>query len=273
MLQYEFMRIAFIAGVMLGIAIPLVGSTNVYKRLSMSGDALAHTSLAGVAIGLAAGLNPTILSIVFCILAFLVIEFMRKRFPRFSELGVALVLSAGIGIAGIASSFTSSANFDSYLFGSILLVDWDEIAIIGTLLMAVVVFYVFFYWRIFAVVYDEEEASINRVKVGILNFVQSLLTALTIAVSAKIIGSLIVSSLMVIPVAAALQIGHSYKTTLFYAVAFSLTSVIIGLIISYYWGLRPGATIVVVSLALLLLAMAYRQIKKSISGHLAASKS
>ncbi len=258
MLDFEFMRMALAAGIMLGLTIPLIGLTNVYKRLSMSGDALAHTSLAGVAIGLAAGLNPLFSSVAFCVVAFLIIEFLRRRFPRFSEIGVAVVLSAGIGIAGIASSFTSSANFDSYLFGSILLIGWDDLLIVGILLLAVLAFYFLFYWRIFAMVYDEDEAKSNGIKIGGLNFVQSLLTALTIAISAKIIGSLIVSSLMVIPVASAMQIGKSYKRTGLLSVALSLFSVIGGLIGSYYWGLRPGATIVMVSLLFLIVAFLFR---------------
>jgi len=268
MLQYEFMRLAFVAGLMLGIAIPLVGSTNVYKRLSMSGDALAHTSLAGVAIGLAAGFSPLVSSIIFCVVAFLIIEFLRRRFPRFSELGVAIVLSFGIGVAGIASSFASSANFDSYLFGSILLIGWEELAAIGALLIAVVVFYIFFYWRIFYLVYDEDEARINGIGVSLISFFQSLLTALTIAISAKIIGSLIVSSLLVVPVASAILLNQSYKKTLFLSVLFSLASVIVGLVVSFYWDFRPGATIVVSSLVFLIATMLFQQGRKTIHRYL-----
>lgn len=262
MLQYEFMRMALMAGLLLSIAVPLVGSTAVYKRLSMSGDALAHTSLAGVAIGLACGFSPLIVSVIICVIAFLIMEFLRRKFPRFSELGVAIVLSAGIGIAGIASSFTSSANFDAYLFGSILLVDSSSLWFIVGLVIAVVAFYVVFYWPIFFTVYDEEEAKTRGIPVEAIDFFQSLLTALTIAVSAKIIGSLIVSSLMVVPVATALQLKKNYKTTLWVSILFSFASVLLGLVVSYYQGLRPGATIVIVSLAFLVLAMIYEFLKK-----------
>ena len=89
MLTFKFMRIAFIVAILLGIAIPLVGSSAVYKRLSSSGDALAHSSLAGVAIGLAAGLNPLLISILTCIVSFFVIELLRKKFNKYSEVGVA----------------------------------------------------------------------------------------------------------------------------------------------------------------------------------------
>jgi len=264
MFQYEFMRLALGAGLLLSIIIPLVGSTNVYKRLSMSGDALAHTSLAGVAVGLASGLSPLVLSIAFCVGAFLVIEILRKRFPRFSELGVAVVLSLGIGVAGIASSFASSANFDAYLFGSILLIGWEEIIWVLALFIAVIAFYSVFYWSVFAVVYDEEEAKIAGLKVNAINYVQSLLTALTIAISAKIIGSLIVSSLLVVPVASALSFNVGYRKTMIWSIVFSFVSMMVGLTLSFYFSLRPGAAIVIVSIVFLVLSFSVQFFVKTL---------
>ena len=255
MFDYQFMRYAVLAGLMLGLIIPLLGSTTVFKRLSLSGDALAHTSLAGVAIGLAAGLNPLVISMVSCVVAFMIIELFRKKFQKYSELGVAIVLSAGIGLAGLISSFVSATNFDSYLFGSIILIDGWELWLIGGISVAVVVFYALFYRQIFAAVYSEDEAKANGVKTNWVNLAQAFLTAVAVALSAKTIGSLVVSSLMVIPVAASLQVNKSYRGTLLFSVVISLASVMAGLTISYYAGLRPGATIVMVSIAVLILIM------------------
>ena len=251
MLAYEWMRIAFVAAVVLGIALPLVGSTAVYKRLSSSGDALAHSSLAGVAIGLVAGLNPLVVSIIACVVSFLIIELLRKRFSKFSELGVAIVLSAAIGIAGILSRYARSLNFDSYLFGSILLIKQEELIASCIIAAIVVTFYIVFYRRIAASLYSEDEAKVNGVKVGALNFAHSLLLSITIAISAKVVGSLVVSSMIVVPVAIALLFKRGYFQTTLLSLAASLLSMIGGLVISYYADWAPGATIVSLSVVIL----------------------
>jgi len=249
------MQMAFAVGLLLAITIPLVGSTAVYKRLSMTGDALAHSSLAGVAIGLAAGFNPLLTSVLVCIVSILIIELIRKRFSKFSELGVAVVLSAGIGIAGIMTSYTKVGNFDSYLFGSILLVDKLELYLVIGLFVIVGLFYLFFHKQIFATIYNEEEAKVQGIHTGIINFVQSLLLALTIALSAKTIGSLVVSSLIVLPIATALQFKKNYLSSLIIAIIASVLSTFIGLTGSYYLDYKPGSTIVVVAVILLLICL------------------
>ena len=120
MLNYSFMRYAFIVGIMLSLIFPLVGQTAVLKRLSTKGDALSHTALLGVAIGLVSGANPLVIAIITCIIASLVIEFIRRKFNKYSELSVAIVMSASIAFAAIISNFASGNSFSSYLFGSIL---------------------------------------------------------------------------------------------------------------------------------------------------------
>ncbi|MCI2110799.1 MAG: metal ABC transporter permease [Bacilli bacterium] len=259
MFAYSFMRLAFAVGILLAIAIPLVGSTAVFKRLSMAGDALAHTSLAGVAIGLAAGTNPLYVAVIACVVAFLIIELIRKKFQKFSELGVAVVLSAGVAIAGVMTSFTTAANFEQYLFGSIVLVSMDELYITIALVAVVVLAYLFFHEQILASIYSEDEAKIQGVKPELINLAHSLLLSLVIAISSKIIGSMVVSSLIVLPVACALQLKRNYLWTILSSIGFSLVSVTSGLVASYYLDLRPGATIVSVNVAILLVLLLVSQ--------------
>lgn len=254
MLTYKFMQVAFVVSLLLGIVIPLLGSSAVFKRLSSSGDALAHSSLAGVAIGLAAGLNPLWTAVLCCVVSFLIIELLRRKFNKYSEIGVAVVLSASIGLAGILSSFTSASNFDAYLFGSILLISDEELYLTLGLFASVVAFYVLFYHQIFASLYSESESKVSGIKVNGLTFIQDLLFSLTIAVSSKIMGSLVVSSLVVLPTAVALQFKKGYKWTLLFSVFASLTAMLSGLTISYYADLKPGATIVMVLIGELILA-------------------
>lgn len=255
MFQSSIMVMAFVVGTLLAVAIPLVGSTAVFKRLSNTGDALAHTSLAGVAIGLACGLNPLITSVIACVVSILVIELIRKKFSKFSELGVAVVLSAGIGIAGIMTSYTKVSNFDSYLFGSILLIDNLELYLVIGIFALDVLFYVFFHKQIFATIYNEEEAKVQGINTSLINFIQSLLLALTIALSAKTIGSLVVSSLIVLPIATALQFKKNYLLTILIAIGFSLVSTFLGLTGSYYLDYKPGSTIVIVAVIFLVICL------------------
>ena len=258
MLAYEWMRIAFLAAIVLGIALPLVGSTAVYKRLSSSGDALAHSSLAGVAIGLVSGLNPLYISIAACVISFLIIELLRKKFSKFSELGVAVVLSAAIGVAGILSRFARSLNFDSYLFGSILLIQQEELIAAIIICVIIVVFYLVFFKALGATLYSEEEAKVSGVKVNAISFAHSLLLSIAIAISAKVVGSLVVSSMLVLPTAIALLFKKGYRFTAFLSLGASLVSMIGGLTLSYYLDFPPGATIVSFSVALLLLVLLVR---------------
>lgn len=252
MLTYEFMRIALVVAILIGITLPLLGSGVVYKRLSSSGDALAHTSLAGVAIGLAAGFNPLLISIIACIVSCLIIELLRKKFSKFSEIGVVVVLSIGVGIAGILSTYTSASNFESYLFGSILLINTWELILVIVITCVVVLLSILFYSPFLSILYSEEEAKAKGIKVGLFNFCHSLILSVVVAIGAKVVGSLVVSSLLVLPIAAAMQFKKGYKWTLIIGVIIGVISMVSGLTISYYANWRPGATIVLFAVAVLL---------------------
>ncbi len=253
MLTYKFMQLAFVVCILLGVIIPLLGSSVVFKRLSSSGDALAHSSLAGVAIGLAAGLNPLFISIIACIISFFIIELLRKKFNKFSEMGVAVVLSGAIGLAGILSNFTTSSNFESYLFGSILLISDIELYLCIGLFVLVTLFSIIFYRQIFASLYSEGESKVAKINVNFIQFTQDLLFSIMIAISAKVVGSLVVSSLVVLPTAIALQFKKGYRFTLFFSIFVSIFIMTIGLTISYYANLKPGATIVMFAICILFL--------------------
>lgn len=252
MLTYEFMRIALVVAILIGITLPLLGSGVVYKRLSSSGDALAHTSLAGVAIGLAAGFNPLLISIIACIVSCLIIELLRKKFSKFSEIGVVVVLSIGVGIAGILSTYTSASNFESYLFGSILLINTWEFILVIVITCVVVLLSILFYSPFLSILYSEGEAKAKGIKVGLFNFCHSLILSVVVAIGAKVVGSLVVSSLLVLPIAAAMQFKKGYKWTLIIGVIIGVISMVSGLTISYYANWRPGATIVLFAVAVLL---------------------
>ena len=156
MFKYAFMQRAFIVGILLAAVIPCIGIVVVCKRLSMIGDALSHTSLAGVAIGLILGINPVFTASVTCVLAALGMEGIRRKLPRFSEISIAITMSAGIGLAGVLSGFVkNTANFNSFLFGSIVAISNEELYLVVSICMAVLLLFILFYKSIAKVKMDD----------------------------------------------------------------------------------------------------------------------
>lgn len=251
--RYPFMQRAFVVGILVALLTTCIGMVVVLKRLSMVGDALSHSSLAGVAIGLLGNFNPILGAMGAAVVSAFGIEYLRKAFRRYSEIAIAIVMSAGIGLAGNLSGFVKkAANFNSFLFGSIVAIDDFEFYLVLGIGALVLLLSFLFYKELFYVTFDEEGAVLAGIPVRWINRLFTLLTALTIAVAARTVGSLVISSLLVIPVATALQLGKSYRSTLFVSMGLSVAYTILGLFCSFYWNLKPGATIVLISVVGLL---------------------
>ena len=253
-LQYGFMQRAFLVGILLAVITPCIGITIVLKRMSMIGDALSHSSLAGVVLGLILGVNPVAGAVVMCIVAALGIEAIRKKIPRYSEVAISIVMSAGIGLAGVLSGFVkNSANFNSFLFGSIVAISDAEMISVIVVSVVVLVLFLLLYKELFYISLDERSARLAGVPVGIVNFIFTIMIAVTVSVAARTVGALMVSSMMVVPVACAMQLGKNFKQTVWYAVGLNVLFMIIGLFAAFYLGLKPGGTIVLVGVAALLI--------------------
>ncbi len=249
MLQYGFMQKALFAGILFGIMLPCIGVVIVLKRLSMVGDALSHISLAGVAGGMLMGIHPVTGAVLTCISAGFGIEWMRRRFKAYEELSIALTMSFGVGLAGVLSGFVKNAgSFHQFLFGSIVAITSSEMWIICVMSIFVIVVFSVFYHELMIYAFDEDTAKLKKVKSSLIQFVFTLLTAGAVAVASKIIGALLVSSMMVIPVACALQIAKSYKETLLYSIAFAQCFLLLGLILSFYFNLKPGGSTVLLGI-------------------------
>ncbi|BAE81894.1 metal ABC transporter permease [Desulfitobacterium hafniense] len=260
-LEYDFMRRAFIVGILLAVIIPCIGIIVVLKRLSMIGDALSHTSLAGVAAGLIMGINPILGAVTACIAAALGIEFIRKKIPKFSEMSIAIVMSAGIGLAGVLSGHVkNAANFNSFLFGSIVSISDFEMILVAGISCIVMLAFILLYKELFYIALDERAARLSGVPVGVINFIFTILTAVTVSVAARTVGALIVSSMMVVPVACAMQVGKSYRQTVIYGIIFAVVFTVTGLFLSYYLKLKPGGTIVLLGVLCLVVMLLIKQI-------------
>lgn len=253
MFEYAFMQKAFLVGILLAIIIPLIGVIVVLKRLSMIGDALSHTSLAGVALGLLLGIEPIVGAVVVCVIAAFSIETIRRRLPRYAEISISIIMSVGIGLASVLTGFIEDgAVFNSYLFGSIVAITDTEVLMVIIVTVIVVVTFLLLYKELMFITFDEQGAILAGLPVKKINFVITLLTAITVSVAARSVGALIVSSLMVIPVVCAMQVANSYKKTVIYSVLFAVAFTVVGLVLSYYFNLKPGGTIVLTGVVVLI---------------------
>ncbi len=245
--EYEFMQRAFIVGIALAIIIPLIGLVMVLKKSSMIGDTLAHTSLAGVAAGLLIGFNPIVGAIVACVIAVFAIEAIQKKLPKNRDLGMAVVLTIGISIAGLLSThIPSGMNFNSFLFGSISLVGKNDLLIIVSIAAVILLVFLAIVKDLYLITLDERLAKLSGVKVSLINFIFTLLTAITVGIAAKTVGALIVSSLMILPAACAMQFEKGFFITLLLSVGFGFIYTVAGLFVAFYANQRAGATIVLI---------------------------
>ena len=256
--QYSFMVRAFEAGIAIAIIAPLIGMFLVVRRYSLLADTLAHTSLAGVAIGLLFSINPVLSAIILSVVASLGIEQLRASRRVFSESVLALFLSGSLAVAVVILSLAKgfNASLFGYLFGSISTVSQTDVWVIVALAVMVFLNVVLLYKELFFVSFDEELAQASGLPVRRLNFTIVLLAAITVALSIRIVGVLLIGALMVIPVISAIQYGRGFRATLILSVIFSLFSVLIGLFTSYYFNLASGGAIVLVALVIFLLSLA-----------------
>ncbi|OGY33431.1 MAG: metal ABC transporter permease [Candidatus Andersenbacteria bacterium RIFCSPHIGHO2_12_FULL_45_11] len=255
--EYSFMVRAFAAGAVIGILAPLIGSFLVARRYSLIADSLSHVSLAGVAIGLLTGIYPVYTAIAASVVAAIIIERLRASKRVSGDSALAIFLSAGLAVAitllGLAGGFT--VDLFSYLFGSITTVREVDVLHIGILGIVVGGAIALLYKELVFVSFDEEVAQVSGIPAKALNTVLVVLTAVTVALSMRIVGALLVGALMVIPVVAAMQIAKSFKATIWYAIAIGLASVISGLFAAYYLDIPAGGAVVLASLALLGISM------------------
>ncbi len=257
-LQYGFMVRALEAGVLVALLAPLIGIFLVLRRYSLIADTLSHISLAGVAIGLLAGLNPILTAIGASVISAVTIERLRMGKKVYGDTALSLFLSGGLALAvvliGLSHGFT--VDLFSYLFGSIVTVTNSDIAVIGVLGIIVIAALLCFYKELVYIAFDEEAAQVSGLPTRFVNFIFIILAAITVALCIPIIGILLISALIVIPVVTALQLKLSFTKTILAAEAVSLFSVITGIIISFYAKLSPGGTIVLLMLAVFMVVLA-----------------
>ena len=265
LLKYEFLQNAFLSGMIIGMIAPLLGVFIVVRRLSLIADALSHVTLAGIAgslylsqsfVGLAT-LNPIYLGIVASVSGSMLIERLRRLYKHYEELAIPIIMSGGLGVSAILISLASGFNTDlmSYLFGSVSAVSRQDLYIVLAVAIIVFIFLFAFFKELFVLSFDEEYAKASGLPAKWVHFLFMIVVALVIAASMRIVGILLVSSLITLPVAAAMRMAKGFKEAIMYSIVFGELAVVIGLVSAFYLDLAPGGTIVVTSIIILLIVI------------------
>ncbi len=250
--QYGFMLRALAAGLMIGTIAPTIGVFLVLRRLSLIADTLAHIALAGVALGLLAGLHPALGALVVAVVGAVGIERLRVAGRLYGEAALAIFLSGGLALAvvliGLGRGFT--VDLFSYLFGSITAVQPRDLWVTLGLGLVVLGTVAVLYKELFAITFDEEAARVQGVPVDALNLLMTFLVAVTVVVAMRVVGVLLTSALIVIPAASALRLARSFRSALYIAVVYALIAVFIGVTVSFYLNLAAGGAIVLAAIVL-----------------------
>ena len=255
--EFEFMRLAFAAGAVVGVLAPAIGFFLVQRGMSLVGDGVGHVAFAGVAAGLLLDVSPIAAALVAAVAGGVAIELLRARRGAAGDQALALVFYTGIaaGVVLVALAGSLDASLFQYLFGSILTVSRGEVLAIVALGAAGLAVVGLLYRPLAAVVLDEEGARVAGVPVDALNVVLAALAAVTVALSMRVVGVLLVAALMVLPVTAAARVAWSMRSAFALSLAVGLASVLAGLTVAYYGDLPPGGTIVLVAAAMVVAAV------------------
>ena len=256
MFSYPFMQRALIAGVLVSLCAALLGVSLVLKRYSMIGDGLSHVSFGSLAIAVALGITPLYFSIPVVILAaFLLLRVADN--PRWNADAAIAAMSASalaIGILVISRTTGMTTDVDNYMFGSVLAMSRSDVALSVILSVAVLVLFVLFYHKLFAITFDESFSRATGLKVDRYNTLLAILTALTIVVGMRMMGAMLISSLVIFPALTAMRLFKSFRAVVTCAAVTSVVCFCAGLTISFVFSTPVGATVVAADLTVFLLA-------------------
>ena len=263
LLSYRFFQNAMLGGVIAAAACAAVGLFLILKKEAMIGDGIAHTAFGGIALGLLLGINPLLGALAVSVLAVLAISYMRRRNVAPSDSAIAVMLALGFSFGLIVISIVRGFNVElfSYLFGSILTIDEVDLLFVSLLGVVVLLFLGFFRRELLAMVFDEDDSRVMGVPTNTLSVAFDLLVAATIVLSIKVIGTVLVVALLVLPGLSALQLNLSFRETILTAVGFSIASTVLGILFSAAFDVATSGVIVLVAVLLFLLTIAYKKLQ------------
>ncbi|MDU0450542.1 metal ABC transporter permease [Staphylococcus chromogenes] len=270
-LNFEFIRYSFISGLLIGLIAPLIGTFIVVRRLSLIADALSHVTLSGISFGMFivsassafAFVNPIWTGILFAIVGALLIEKLRTSYSNYQEIAIPILMSSGIGLSAIFISLADGFNQElvGLLFGSISAVSFSDLVTITIISILVLAFIVLFYKELFILSFDAEYSKVIGIPKWI-SFLFIIIVALVISASMRVIGVLLVSALITLPVAIAMRWSKGFKQFIIMSIVIGEFSVIAGLITAFYLDISPGGVIVVILILLLGLTFLLQKVTK-----------
>lgn len=267
--EYDFLQRALIAAMLVGFAAPLVGVFLVQRRLALLGDGMGHVALTGIGLSLLLGTTPVLTAMVAAAVGALIVEFIRARSRTAGDLALALVFYGGIagGVVLASASNSGNANLTQYLFGSITTVTSTDITALAGLVFIIAITLLFAGRSIWLMSLDEEVAKVQGVRVVFSSALLTVLASVVVVVGMRVVGILLVSAMMIIPVATAQQLTRSFRATLIGGIIVGVSSAVIGLGTSYFLDVAPGGMIVVVALgafiAAALVASVARKVRRA----------
>jgi zinc transport system permease protein len=262
LLSFGFIQRAIVAGCFIAILCSILGNFLVLRKLSLIGDGLAHVTFGSVAVGLLLNLYPMYVAIPLTLLSGYGILLIVEKAKLYGDAAIGIVSSAGVSLGILISSIAGGFNIDlfSYLFGNILAVSNEEVLISVLLSVAVIIVIICFYHQLVSTTFDEDLAKVSGIKTKRINVILILLISLTVVLSMKIIGIMLVSSFLILPSVSSLQFARSFKEALFLSCIFSLFSVFTGIIISFSLNLPTGAVIVLINLCIFLISFLLKKL-------------
>ncbi|UDI78170.1 metal ABC transporter permease [Staphylococcus taiwanensis] len=268
LLNFDFMRYSLLSGILIGFIAPLIGAFIVVRRLSLIADALSHVTLGGISFGMfvltispaLAIINPMWFGILFAIVGALLIEKLRTSYSNYQEIAIPIIMSAGIALSAIFISLADGFNQEivGLLFGSISAVSLSDLMTVVVISIIVLLFIILFYKELFILSFDEEYSKVINIPKWI-QFLFIVIVAMVISASMRVVGILLVSALITLPIAIAMRITKGFKQLIILSVAIGEFSVIVGLILAFYMNISPGGVIVVLLVLLLGLTMLYQK--------------
>ncbi|MHC5228477.1 metal ABC transporter permease [Enterococcus sp. LJL99] len=263
MLSYEFMRKAFFAAGFISVIAPMLGVFLVIRRQSLMADTLSHVSLAGVALGFFLNLNPDLMTLVIVIIAAVILEYLRTIYRTYSEISIAILMSGGLALALVLMNLSggnSAASIQSYLFGSIVTITWNQVTILAVLLVVLVTLFCLFKRPMYVLTFDEDTAHVDGLPVYWMSMLFNVITGVAIAVMIPIAGALLISAIMVLPAAIGMRIGKGFNTVIIISVIMGFIGMLTGLTSSYYLETPPSASITLIFIALFLIVNVVRRL-------------
>jgi zinc transport system permease protein len=262
-LQYPFIQRALVSGVFIGCCCAFLGVFLVLRRLSLIGDGLAHVSLAAVGLGLLLSISPLWVTIPLVMAASMWILWLSDKAGVYADAAIGLVSAVSVALGITLASVGKGFNVDlfSFLFGSILSISQAEVYLSVTLSVVVIGLMILFYHELFAIAFEEEYARVLGISVEKINKVLILCTALTVSLGIRVVGTMLISSLIIFPAVTALQVARGFRLAMLLAAVFSVISVLAGVFVSYVWNLPTGATIVLVNFVLFSIVFLYKKLR------------